>query len=197
MTSGGAAASAAAPAPTLADKVARIKLELGLDEALPLGPAVKAANEAMGLEPEGVMAEQVTTLLQQLNIVDLAGSERQSKTGATGERLKEATKINLSLSTLCHVISSLTDPKCTYIPYRDSKLTRLLMDSLGGDGRTLMLACCSPSSHHLDETLNTLTFASRTKNIQNRPVVASDGTSLLQQVHPHQMVACGHPQPLR
>ena len=61
-----------------------------------------------------------------LNIVDLAGSERQSKTGATGDRLKEATKINLSLSTLCHVISSLTDPKCTYIPYRDSKLTRLL-----------------------------------------------------------------------
>ena len=61
-----------------------------------------------------------------LNIVDLAGSERQSKTGATGDRLKEATKINLSLSTLCHVISSLTDPKCTYVPYRDSKLTRLL-----------------------------------------------------------------------
>merc|ERR1712096_261373 len=61
-----------------------------------------------------------------LNLVDLAGSERQSKTGATGERLKEATKINLSLSTLCHVISSLTDPKCTYIPYRDSKLTRIL-----------------------------------------------------------------------
>lgn len=61
-----------------------------------------------------------------LNIVDLAGSERQNKTGATGERLKEATKINLSLSTLCHVISSLTDPKCTYVPYRDSKLTRIL-----------------------------------------------------------------------
>tara|TARA_B110000285_G_C15114253_1_gene613109 strand:- start:1524 stop:1958 length:435 start_codon:yes stop_codon:yes gene_type:complete len=61
-----------------------------------------------------------------LNIVDLAGSERQSKTGATGDRLKEASKINLSLSTLCHVISSLTDPKCTYIPYRDSRLTRIL-----------------------------------------------------------------------
>lgn len=61
-----------------------------------------------------------------LNIVDLAGSERQSKTGATGDTLKEATKINLSLSTLCHVISSLTDAKCTYIPYRDSKLTRIL-----------------------------------------------------------------------
>ena len=61
-----------------------------------------------------------------LNMVDLAGSERLSKTGATGDRLKEATKINLSLSTLCHVISALTDPKSTYIPYRDSKLTRLL-----------------------------------------------------------------------
>lgn len=61
-----------------------------------------------------------------LNIVDLAGSERQNKTGATGDRLKEASKINLSLSTLCHVISSLTDPKCTYIPYRDSRLTRIL-----------------------------------------------------------------------
>lgn len=61
-----------------------------------------------------------------LNLVDLAGSERQSKTKATGDRLKEATKINLSLSTLCNVISALTDPKCTHIPYRDSKLTRLL-----------------------------------------------------------------------
>ena len=61
-----------------------------------------------------------------LNMVDLAGSERIEKTGAQGDRLKEATKINLSLSTLCHVISSLTDPKSTYIPYRDSKLTRLL-----------------------------------------------------------------------
>ena len=61
-----------------------------------------------------------------LNMVDLAGSERLSKTGATGDRLKEATKINLSLSSLCHVISALTDSKATYIPYRDSKLTRLL-----------------------------------------------------------------------
>jgi len=61
-----------------------------------------------------------------LNIVDLAGSERQSKTKAEGDRLKEGIKINLSLSTLCHVISSLTDPKCTFVPYRDSKLTRLL-----------------------------------------------------------------------
>lgn len=61
-----------------------------------------------------------------LNIVDLAGSERMNKTGASGDGAKEGIKINLSLSTLCHVISSLTDPKCTFIPYRDSKLTRLL-----------------------------------------------------------------------
>ena len=72
-----------------------------------------------------------------LNMVDLAGSERLAKTQATGDRLKEATKINLSLSTLCHVISSLIDPKATYIPYRDSKLTRMLQDSLGGNTKTV------------------------------------------------------------
>ena len=78
-------------------------------------------------------------------MVDLAGSERIAKTGATGDRLKEATKINQSLSTLCQVISALTDPKATYVPYRDSKLTRLLKDSLGGNTRTAMIACVSPS----------------------------------------------------
>jgi kinesin family protein 3/17 len=69
----------------------------------------------------------------------LKGSERQSKTGATGDRFKEATKINLSLSTLGNVISSLVDGKRSHIPYRDSKLTRLLMDSLGGNAKTLMV----------------------------------------------------------
>lgn len=74
-----------------------------------------------------------------LNLVDLAGSERQSKTGAEGQRLHEATKINLSLSTLGNVISSLVDGKSTHIPYRDSKLTRLLQDSLGGNAKTVMV----------------------------------------------------------
>ena len=70
-----------------------------------------------------------------LNLVDLAGSERQSKTGATGDRLKEATKINLSLSALGNCISALVDGKSSHIPYRDSKLTRLLQDSLGGNAK--------------------------------------------------------------
>ena len=109
-----------------------------------------------------------------LNIVDLAGSERQSKTGATGERLKEATKINLSLSTLCHVISSLTDPKCTYIPYRDSKLTRILQDSLGGNTKTVMIANLGPADYNTDESLSTLRYASRAKHIQNKPRINED-----------------------
>ena len=109
-----------------------------------------------------------------LNIVDLAGSERQSKTGATGDRLKEATKINLSLSTLCHVISSLTDPKCTYIPYRDSKLTRILQDSLGGNTKTVMIAACGPAEYNAEETIGTLRYASRAKAIENKPRINED-----------------------
>lgn len=109
-----------------------------------------------------------------LNMVDLAGSERIEKTGAQGDRLKEATKINLSLSTLCHVIYSLTDPKSTYIPFRDSKLTRLLQDSLGGNTKTVMIANVGPADYNYDETMNTLRYASRAKNIQNRPHINED-----------------------
>lgn len=74
-----------------------------------------------------------------LHLVDLAGSERQSKTGTTGDRFQEAVKINLSLSTLGNVISALVDGKSTHIPYRNSKLTRLLQDSLGGNSKTVMV----------------------------------------------------------
>ena len=109
-----------------------------------------------------------------LNLVDLAGSERIAKTGATGDRLKEATKINLSLSTLCHVISSLTDPKSTYVPYRDSKLTRLLQDSLGGNTKTLMISNLGPAEYNYDETMNTLRYANRAKNIKNKPKINED-----------------------
>ncbi|KAL4630577.1 kinesin-like protein KIF3C [Arapaima gigas] len=109
-----------------------------------------------------------------LNLVDLAGSERQSKTGVQGERLKEATKINLSLSALGNVISALVDGKSTHVPYRDSKLTRLLQDSLGGNAKTIMVATLGPSSSNYEETLTTLRYANRAKNIKNKPRVNED-----------------------
>ncbi|KAI9342597.1 P-loop containing nucleoside triphosphate hydrolase protein, partial [Obelidium mucronatum] len=109
-----------------------------------------------------------------LHLVDLAGSERQAKTGATGDRLKEATKINLSLSALGNVISALVDGKSSHIPYRDSKLTRLLQDSLGGNAKTLMIATLSPASYNYDETLSTLRYANRAKNIKNKPKINED-----------------------
>eukprot|EP00281_Chroomonas_sp_CCMP1168_P031002 CAMPEP_0206254094 /NCGR_PEP_ID=MMETSP0047_2-20121206/23511_1 /ASSEMBLY_ACC=CAM_ASM_000192 /TAXON_ID=195065 /ORGANISM="Chroomonas mesostigmatica_cf, Strain CCMP1168" /LENGTH=383 /DNA_ID=CAMNT_0053680365 /DNA_START=30 /DNA_END=1177 /DNA_ORIENTATION=+ len=109
-----------------------------------------------------------------LNLVDLAGSERQSKTGATGDRLKEATKINLSLSALGNVISALVDAKSQHIPYRDSKLTRLLQDSLGGNTKTVMVANMGPADYNYDETLSTLKYANRAKNIKNKPKINED-----------------------
>ncbi|XP_065192323.1 kinesin-like protein KIF3B isoform X1 [Sycon ciliatum] len=109
-----------------------------------------------------------------LNLVDLAGSERQSKTGATGERLKEATKINLSLSTLGNVISALVDSRSSFVPYRDSKLTRLLQDSLGGNARTVMVATMGPADYNYEETITTLRYANRAKNIKNKPKINED-----------------------
>ncbi|KAM4572002.1 kinesin-like protein KIF3B [Fundulus diaphanus] len=109
-----------------------------------------------------------------LNLVDLAGSERQTKTGAQGERLKEATKINLSLSALGNVISALVDGRSSHIPYRDSKLTRLLQDSLGGNARTVMVANIGPASYNVEETLTTLRYANRAKNIKNKPHINED-----------------------
>ena len=109
-----------------------------------------------------------------LNLVDLAGSERQRKARAEDERFKEATKINLSLSALGNVISALVNEKSKHIPYRASKLTRLLQDSLGGNSRTLMIACVSPGDNNYTETLSTLRYANRAKNIKNRPRLNED-----------------------
>jgi kinesin family protein 3/17 len=109
-----------------------------------------------------------------LNLVDLAGSERQGKTGSEGDRLKEAVKINLSLSALGNVIGALADGKHGHIPYRDSKLTRLLQDSLGGNSRTIMVATIGPASFNYDETMVTLRYASRAKKIKNKPKVNED-----------------------
>lgn len=106
--------------------------------------------------------------------MDLAGSERSSKTGATGQTLKEGIKINLSLTALGNVISCLVDGKSMHIPYRDSKLTRLLQDSLGGNTKTVMIAAISPADYNYEETLSTLRYASRAKDIKNKPIVNED-----------------------
>lgn len=102
-----------------------------------------------------------------LNLVDLAGTEKIKKTGAVGETLEEAKKINLSLSALGNVIHSLTSNE-SYIPYRDSKLTRILQESLGGNFKTTLLVSCSPHSFHIEETISTLKFAQRAKTIKNK-----------------------------
>ncbi|KAH7341124.1 kinesin heavy chain [Rhizoctonia solani] len=102
-----------------------------------------------------------------LYLVDLAGSEKVGKTGASGQTLEEAKKINKSLSALGMVINALTDGKSSHIPYRDSKLTRILQESLGGNSRTTLIINCSPSSYNEPETLSTLRFGMRAKSIKN------------------------------
>jgi hypothetical protein len=109
-----------------------------------------------------------------LNLVDLAGSERQKKTHAVGDRLREAIEINLSLSALGNVISALVDGKVHHVPYRDSKLTRILQDSLGGNTKTVMIAVISPAGYNYEESLSTLRYASRAKFIKNKPIVNED-----------------------
>jgi hypothetical protein len=109
-----------------------------------------------------------------LNLVDLAGSERQSKTEATGDRFKEATKINLSLTVLGNVINKLVSNKNQHIPYRESKLTMLLQDSLGGNTKTVMIANVGPADDNYEETLNTLWYASNAKKIKNKPKINED-----------------------
>ncbi len=109
-----------------------------------------------------------------LNLVDLAGSERQKKTGASGDLLREGANINKSLSALGNVIGALADAKGGHIPYRDSKLTRLLQDSLGGNTKTLMVAAISPADYNWDETMSTLRYANRAKNIKNKPKINED-----------------------
>uniref|UniRef100_A0A8C0HRF7 Kinesin family member 21A n=1 Tax=Buteo japonicus TaxID=224669 RepID=A0A8C0HRF7_9AVES len=119
------------------------------------------------------------TLTAKFHFVDLAGSERLKRTGATGERAKEGISINCGLLALGNVISALGDKskKATHVPYRDSKLTRLLQDSLGGNSQTLMIACVSPSDRDFMETLNTLKYANRARNIKNKVVVNQDRAS--------------------
>uniref|UniRef100_A0A8C2T243 Kinesin family member 21B n=1 Tax=Coturnix japonica TaxID=93934 RepID=A0A8C2T243_COTJA len=127
----------------------------------------------------GSPTTEYETLTAKFHFVDLAGSERLKRTGATGERAKEGISINCGLLALGNVISALGDQskKAVHVPYRDSKLTRLLQDSLGGNSQTIMIACVSPSDRDFMETLNTLKYANRARNIKNKVVVNQDKTS--------------------
>ena len=111
-----------------------------------------------------------------LFLVDLAGSEKISKTGAQGQVLEEAKNINKSLTTLGKVIVALTDKKVSHIPYRESKLTRILSESLGGNSKTLLIVTCSPHPYNDSETLSTLRFGARARNIKNAPKVNKEYT---------------------
>ncbi|KAK7868201.1 hypothetical protein R5R35_000607 [Gryllus longicercus] len=121
--------------------------------------------------------DQTDCKTSKFHLVDLAGSERSKKTKTSGETFKEGININRSLFALGNVISALGE-ECQkgHISYRDSKLTRLLQDSLGGNSMTLMIACVSPADYNLDETLSTLRYADRAKRIRNKPVVNQDPT---------------------
>ncbi|XP_059453224.1 kinesin-like protein KIN-4A isoform X1 [Corylus avellana] len=137
----------------------------------PVVPSDSSLNESMNEE----------YLCAKLHLVDLAGSERAKRTGSDGLRFKEGVHINKGLLALGNVISALGDEKKrkegVHVPYRDSKLTRLLQDSLGGNSRTVMIACISPADINAEETLNTLKYANRARNIQNKPVVNRDPMS--------------------
>ena len=126
---------------------------------------------------EGKKREKLSVIY----LVDLAGSEKVGKTGATGDRLKEAAGINKSLSVLGLVISTLADKamgkgKGTVVPYRDSCLTRILQNALGGNSKTLMICAISPATDNYEETLSTLRYADQAKKIQNKAVINESET---------------------
>nr|XP_046201398.1 kinesin-like protein KIF21A isoform X5 [Oncorhynchus gorbuscha] len=142
-------------------------------------------NETDNIETDNRIAngnsemEEYETLTAKFHFVDLAGSERLKRTGATGDRAKEGISINCGLLALGNVISALGDrsKRSTHVPYRDSKLTRLLQDSLGGNSQTMMIACISPSDRDFMETLNALKYANRARNIKNKVMVNQDKAS--------------------
>jgi len=127
--------------------------------------------------PDGSPGDQDDEILRsKFHFVDLAGSERLKRTGAVGERMKEGISINCGLLALGNVISALSDPnrRGQHVPFRDSKITRLLQDSLGGNSKTLMIACVSPADINFEESLNTLKYAQRARNIKNKAVINRD-----------------------
>ncbi|KAJ3012378.1 UNVERIFIED_CONTAM: hypothetical protein HDU68_001242 [Siphonaria sp. JEL0065] len=154
-------------------------LEQRLDTSKILG--MKTDEEDLGFAtPASSVCGSRLLRCSKLHLVDLAGSERVKRTGAEGVRLKESVKINSGLLALGNVISVLGEmhehvpasaATTVHVPYRDSKLTRLLQNSLGGNAKTLMLACVSPCDEDYEETLNTLKYADRARKIQNKPII--------------------------
>ncbi|RHZ55274.1 hypothetical protein Glove_417g31 [Diversispora epigaea] len=146
-----------------------------------LQPSQPAAESSNKKKPKGL----TVTITSKLHFVDLAGSDRLKRTNAVGDRAKEMIAINGGLLALGNVISALCDEsrKVTHIPYRDSKLTRLLQDSLGGNSQTLMLACVSPADYNFIETLNTLKYANRARNIKNKVSVNESFAGNAAEVH--------------
>uniref|UniRef100_A0A8C7GXN1 Kinesin family member 21A n=1 Tax=Oncorhynchus kisutch TaxID=8019 RepID=A0A8C7GXN1_ONCKI len=144
-------------------------------------PDDSESNETDGRLANGSskISSEFETLTAKFHFVDLAGSERLKRTGATGDRAKEGISINCGLLALGNVISALGDrsKRSTHVPYRDSKLTRLLQDSLGGNSQTVMIACISPSDRDFMETLSCLNYANRARNIKNKVMVNQDKAS--------------------
>uniref|UniRef100_A0A8C7RS14 Kinesin family member 21A n=1 Tax=Oncorhynchus mykiss TaxID=8022 RepID=A0A8C7RS14_ONCMY len=144
-------------------------------------PDDSESNETDGRLANGSseINSEFETLTAKFHFVDLAGSERLKRTGATGDRAKEGISINCGLLALGNVISALGDrsKRSTHVPYRDSKLTRLLQDSLGGNSQTVMIACISPSDRDFMETLSCLNYANRARNIKNKVMVNQDKAS--------------------
>ena len=143
------------------------------------------------VEVRSAISKRTTT--GKLSLVDLAGSERMNKTGATGERMKEALSINKSLSALGDVIGALSANE-SFIPYRNNKLTQLMQDSLGGNAKTLMFVNFSPADYNRDESIAALTYAQRVKAITNNATKNAESeeiTSLKSQVVELQAKLCG------
>ncbi|VDO94533.1 unnamed protein product [Soboliphyme baturini] len=142
---------------------------------------VTCQDEVMGNSAPEAGRQEVEYLSAKFHFVDLAGSERIKRTGISGHRIRETISINCGLLALGNVISALGNAPLgvAHVPYRDSKLTRLLQDSLGGNSKTLMIACISPSDCDFVETLNTLKYANRARNIKNKVAINRDRPSCI------------------
>ena len=151
------------------------------DNALNKSSSRSHAIFTIHVESRSLIDQSEKIITSKLHLVDLAGNERTKKTGASGITMKEASYINRSLSYLEQVVVSSCDRKRDHVPYRQSKLTNMLKNSIGGNCKTILIANVWPEAHHIDETLSTLRFATRMKQVENVPTVneTADTTLLI------------------